>query len=104
MIFIETKYYTKVVADYLTDEEQAKLAGYLIEQPDAGAVIQHTGGIRKVRWTAKGRGKSGGVRVIYYWRVSLHKIYLLTIYGKNESSDLTHAEKTALKKLVEEWD
>jgi hypothetical protein len=94
MVFIETSFYSRIIADYLSDEEQSKLAAHLIDYP---------GGIRKIRWGAKGKGKRGGVRVIYYWRRSQHHIYLLNIYGKNEASDLTEKEKDYLKKLVEAW-
>jgi mRNA-degrading endonuclease RelE of RelBE toxin-antitoxin system len=68
MLFIETSYYTRIIAGYLSDEEQGKLQAHLIEYPDDGDVIKGTGGIRKIRWGAKGKGKSGGVRIIYYWR------------------------------------
>ena len=103
MVFIETAYYTRIIADYLSDEEQGKLQAHLIEHPDDGDVIKGAGGIRKVRWGAKGKGKSGGVRVIYYWRTARGHIYLLNIYAKNEASDLTEKEKEYLKKLVEVW-
>ena len=103
MEFIETTYYTRVVADYLSDEEHGELQAYLIEHPGDGDVIKGTGGVRKIRWAAKGKGKRGGVRVIYYWRVEKGHIYLLTIYGKNEASDLTEKERNYLKKLVEGW-
>ncbi|HKC42771.1 MAG TPA: hypothetical protein VKC64_03020 [Burkholderiales bacterium] len=56
--------------------------------PDAGAIIRGSGGIRKVRWGVRGRGKSGGVRVIYYWATAAAQIYLLTIYRKSERSDI----------------
>lgn len=103
MVFMETAFYTKIIADYLSDEEQGKLQVHLMECPGDGDIIKGTGGIRKIRWGAKGKGKSGGVRVIYYWRTARHHIYLLNIYGKNEASDLTEKEKEYLKKLVEVW-
>ena len=103
MVFIETSHYTRIVADYLSDEEQSKLEAHLIVHPDDGDIIQGTGGVRKIRWGAKGKGKRSGVRVIYYWRTSRHHIYLLSIYGKNEASDLTEKEKEYLKKLVGAW-
>ena len=103
MIFIETAYYTKVIADYLAEEDQRKLQEHLIEHPDDGDIIKGTGGIRKIRWAAKGKGKSGGVRIIYFWRTAQNHIYLLTIYGKNEASTLTASEKAYLKKMVEAW-
>ncbi|MBC7962364.1 MAG: type II toxin-antitoxin system RelE/ParE family toxin [Steroidobacteraceae bacterium] len=103
MVFVETAYFTRVIADYLSDEEQGKLQSHLVDHPDDGDVIKGTGGIRKIRWGAKGKGKSGGVRVIYYWRTAKGHIYLLSIYGKNEASDLTEKEKEQLKKMVEVW-
>jgi mRNA-degrading endonuclease RelE of RelBE toxin-antitoxin system len=103
MVFIETTFYTRSIADYLSDEEQGELQAYLIEHPDDGDIIKGTGGIRKIRWGSKGKGKRGGVRVVYYWRTAKDHIYLLSIYGKNEVSDLTPKEKEQLKKLVEVW-
>ena len=103
MIFMETSYYTSIIFEYLSDDEHAKLQAHLIECPDDGDIIKGTGGIRKIRWSAKGKGKSGGVRIIYYWRTARDHIYLLTIYGKNEASTLTAREKGLLKKLVEAW-
>jgi len=67
--FIETKLFTKIVGNYLSDAEYAVLQEALSETPDVGAVIRGTGGVRKVRWRQHGRGKRGGVRVIYYARV-----------------------------------
>lgn len=103
MVFIETFYYTKNIAAYLSDDEQRELQNHLIEYPDDGDVIKGTGGIRKIRWGAKGKGKSGGIRVIYYWKTARGHIYLLSVYGKNEASDLTEKEKEQLKKMVEVW-
>ena len=103
MEFIETAYYTRIIADYLSDEEQGELQAHLIAFPVDGDIIKGTGGVRKIRWGAKGKGKSGGVRVIYYWRTAKGHIYLLNIYAKNEAIDLTEKEKEYLKKLVEVW-
>lgn len=66
MVFVETTIFSKLLPGYLDDDEYRGLQNHLIERPDAGAVIQRSGGIRKVRWAARGKGKSGGVRVIYY--------------------------------------
>jgi len=103
MEFIETAYYTRIIADYLSDEEQGELQAHLTAYPDDGDIIKGTGGVRKLRWGAKGKGKRGGVRIIYYWRTVRGHIYLLTIYGKNEASNLTANEKEYLKKMVEAW-
>ena len=103
MVFIETTGFARHITDYLSDEEQAALQGHLIEHPDEGDIIPGTGGIRKIRWGAKGKGKRGGVRIIYYWRTARGQIYLLSVFGKNEASDLTQKEKEYLKNLVEAW-
>ena len=103
MVFIETSIFTKLIGEYLTDEQYSDLQQLLVSTPDAGAVIQGTGGIRKVRVARGGRGKRGGLRVIYYWHTPEHQILLLTVYAKNEVTDLTPPEKKVLKQLVEEW-
>lgn len=102
MIFIETRLFTKHLNQYLPDEDYAELQGFLIEKPDAGSVIQGTKGLRKLRWASKNKGKRGGIRVIYYRLVKEEKIYLLTLYAKNEMSDLSATEKKVLDQLVEE--
>jgi len=103
MEFIETAFFTRYIPDYLSDEEQRALQNHLIDHPDDGDIIAGTGGIRKIRWAAKGKGKRGGVRIIYYWRTARNQIYLMGVYGKNEASDLTSKEKEFLRKLVEVW-
>jgi len=102
--FRETAIFTRDVISLLTDEEYAELQGVLIVQPDAGDVIPGTGGLRKLRWSQKrrGKGKRGGVRVIYYWYVSGSLIYMLLAYSKDEQDDLTTAEKRLLARLVAE--
>lgn len=102
MVFIETSLFSKLLAGYLSDDEYRGLQSYLIERPDAGAVIQRSGGVRKVRWAAGGKGKSGGVRVIYYWFKADDQIVLLTLYGKGEKEDLSAAELKRIVKLIEE--
>jgi hypothetical protein len=79
---------------------QLKQIQTLLPCPDDGDVIKGSGGIRKIRWAAKRKGKRGGVRVIYYWRTAKDHIYLLNNYRKNEASDLTEKENEYLKKLV----
>lgn len=84
MIFIETTLFTKLIPQYLSDDEYAGLQNYLLQYPDAGRIVRGSGGVRKVRWAAFGRGKSGGIRVIYYWKARNDEIWMLTVYGKNE--------------------
>lgn len=84
MVFVETTTFTKHVGNYLTDDEYLGLQLFLVERPDFGQIIRGTGGVRKLRWAAAGKGKSGGVRIIYYWHVTKDKIWMLTIYSKSE--------------------
>ena len=71
---------------------------FLMEQPDAGDIIPGSGGCRKLRWAAKGHGKRGGARVIYYWITDGHRILLLDLYAKNESKNLSAAQLKELKR------
>jgi hypothetical protein len=71
-------------------------------QPDLGALIPGGGGIRKLRWAAKQRGKSGGIRIIYFWVVSHELIFMLAAYPKNEQVDLSASQLQFLRRLVEE--
>ena len=81
----------------------ARRRAALVGHPQAGDVIQGTGGLRRFRWKRPGTGKSGGVRVIYYWLCADWQIRLLTLYPKSRKDDLSAAEKAALKKVVEKW-
>lgn len=99
MIFIETTAFTKRVIDYLTDDEYLGLQLFLLERPDAGQIVRGAGGVRKLRWAMAGRGKSGGLRVIYYWRVSKDEIWLLTIYSKSERESI---QAHVLRQIAEE--
>lgn len=99
MVFIETSAFTKRVMGYLTADEYLGLQMFLLERPDVGQVVQGTGGVRKLRWAMTGRGKSGGLRVIYYWRVSKDEIWLLTMYSKNERENIS---SHILKQIAEE--
>ena len=89
MVFVETPNFTRRVQKYMDDEEYAEMQAFLSHRPDAGKVIQGTGGMRKMRWAGSGRGKRGGLRVIYYWWVAKDRIALLLVYPKNERDDLT---------------
>lgn len=102
MVFIETPVFTKQVVDALSDEQYGLLQGSLVARPDAGNLIRGSGGIRKLRWALPGRGKRGGVRVVYFWRVSESQILMLTMYSKNERTDLTAAQVKQLSRIVEE--
>jgi len=99
MVFIETSNFTKHIGSYLSDDEYLGLQKFLLIHPDAGPIIRGTGGVRKLRWAIQGGGKSGGVRIIYYWQVAENEIWLLTIYGKSERDTIP---AHILKKIAEE--
>lgn len=88
MLFIETSTFTKLLPNYLTDEEYRGLQVYLLQKPDAGDLIKGSEGVRKVRWSSVGSGKSGGVRAIYYRKKSDHEIWMLTLYSKTERTSI----------------
>jgi hypothetical protein len=102
MIFVETSIFTRQVQKLLADDEYRELQQALVDRPDAGAVMVGSGGIRKIRWAKEGRGKSGGVRVIYYWVVTSEQILMLFMYPKGEQDDLTSAQIKMLRQIVEE--
>ena len=103
MIFIETQIFTEDVVELLSDDEYADFQKYLADNPLAGDVIQQTGGLRKVRWSAQGKGKRGGVRVIYYHLTADYQIRLILIYKKGIQDDLTADQKKMLRQLNERW-
>jgi mRNA-degrading endonuclease RelE of RelBE toxin-antitoxin system len=88
MEFIEATAFTKHVYDYLSDEEYLGLQSFLLQYPESGKVVPGSGGVRKVRWAMSGKGKSGGVRIIYYFKRQDDEIWLLTIYSKNEVENI----------------
>ena len=102
MLFIETSEFTRRVSFHLDDDSYAGLQAFLSVHPDAGSIIRGSGGLRKIRWRSRSRGKRGGSRVVYYWLVAEDRIYLLTVYGKGAKDDLTPAEVTAWRRVVEE--
>ena len=86
----------------LRDAERERLIQYLAANPKAGVLLQGTGGIRKLRWKREGSGKSGGVRVIYYFHDERYPLFLLTLFGKSEKANISRAERNILAKLAEE--
>ena len=101
MTFVETKLFTKSVQEYLSDDEYSALQQSLIANPEAGHIIPGSGGVRKLRWSVAGRGKRGGIRVIYYLRSGQGQIWMLTLYAKNVSENIP---AHVLKKIKEEID
>lgn len=86
--FVETKLFTRLVQEYLSDDEYVRLQQALVEDPEAGAVIPGSGGIRKMRWGVAGRGKRGGLRIIYFLRTRHGQIWMLTLYPKNVAESI----------------
>ena len=97
----ETPEYIRRVTKLLSESERIDVIDYVAASPKAGDLIQGTGGVRKLRWARSGRGKSGGVRVIYYFHSEALPLYLLTVFGKGEKADLSQAERNELAKLVQ---
>jgi hypothetical protein len=102
MVIIETSIFTRQVRDLLSDDEYRELQVALVHRPHVGSIIKASGGLRKVRWAVKGRGKRGGVRVIYYWAVPSDQLLMLLLYSKSEHDDLTPVQLKTLKKIVEQ--
>jgi len=99
---VETRHFVARAGKLLSENERDELIDFLATHPLRGDVLAGTGGIRKVRFARTGRGKSGGVRVIYYYYSAERPIYLLEIFGRNEKANLTMAERNALAKVVAE--
>ena len=100
MRFVETPVFTAEIRAHLADEEYRALQVALLLRPEQGAVIPGSGGLRKVRWGAAGRGKRGGLRVIYYWHPDEETFYLLLAYAKNTQDTLTPTQLKVLRGLV----
>lgn len=103
MIFIESPAFTEDVNKLLTDTSYADLQLHLARYPFTGDLIKGTDGLRKVRWASGGKGKSGGVRVIYFYALADAQIRMILIYKKGIKDDLTPKEKKGLRKLNEDW-
>jgi len=101
--FIETQLFSRLVQEYLTDEDYRRLQDELIQNPEAGSVIRGSGGVRKIRCASEGRGKRGGYRVIYFVRHPKGIIWMLTIYPKSETDSIPgHILKKIRKELENE--
>ncbi|MEY4910343.1 MAG: hypothetical protein RL761_6 [Pseudomonadota bacterium] len=102
MEFIETPVFTRMDDDLLDEDGQRGLQNVLIADPLCGDLISGGGGIRKLRHAVSGRGKSGGVRVIYYVKLANDQIHMLVIYPKSKKDNLTDAETALLRDFVKE--
>ena len=101
-LFVELPPFARFRADYLDDEGFRSLQTLLMRNPEAGDVIEGTGGLRKLRFgdARPGKGKRGGLRVIYYWWSAGRQFWLFTLYDKDEADDLSTKEKRLLKDLL----
>ena len=100
-MFIETSEFRRRWArSGLVGEDLRELQGYLLEHPSAGDMVQGTGGVRKLRWARPGHGKSGGVRTIYIDFADREIVWLITVFSKNERTDLSAEERNEIKRFV----
>ena len=101
--FFEAPAFTRHLGAYLDDAGLLALQLFLIDHPEAGKVMPGTGGFRKLRWgdETRGKGKRGGLRIIYFFLPEAHQVWLFTLYGKNEAYDLTPVQKAHLRAAIE---
>jgi hypothetical protein len=102
--FRETHLFTRQITSLLGDDEYARLQGVLVVTPEAGDLIPGTAGLRKLRWSERrrGKGKRGGIRVVYYFVAGDALVYMLLAYSKGERDDLTAVQKRAMMRLISE--
>ncbi|PYF81063.1 MULTISPECIES: type II toxin-antitoxin system RelE/ParE family toxin [Marinomonas] len=103
MVIVETPIFTKLINEIMSDDEYKELQEALVIKPDLGVLIKNSGGLRKIRWSVDGRGKRGGIRIIYYWMTENEQLYMMYIFPKNTQENLTDAQTKALRQIVERW-
>lgn len=101
-VFVESPLFSKLVYDYLTEDEYAGFQTFLAAHPETGDLVKGSGGVRKVRWGRAGTGKRGGVRVLYYVRTKQEEIWLLVIYAKSARDNIPGHVLKALKEEMED--
>ncbi len=99
--FIEAPGFTRILEQYLDDDEYAKLQSYLNQHPESGVIVPGSGGVRKLRWSTEGRGKRGGLRVVYYLLLRQGHIWMLTMYGKNVRENIPAHLLKQMKEAIE---
>lgn len=104
MEFVEAPFFTQLLPDYLSDDDYRALQHSLARDPEAGDIIPGTGGFRKLRWAdrRRGKGKRGGLRVIYYYFIADNQTWLMTLHDKDEVADLSPNERRLLKAAIEQ--
>ena len=102
MLTVETLLFQRQWPHYWEEDERAEFAVFIAKDPMAGVVVSGSGGIRKVRWSREGTGKSGGVRVIYFTRLEAGEIVLLTLYAKSKIDNLTGAKLKEIRRALED--
>jgi hypothetical protein len=98
---VESPIFQKLWPRYWDEDERAEFASFIAQNPEAGAVIRGSGGVRKVRWLREGAGKSGGVRIVYLARNEAGEIYLLTLYAKSESENISLTTLKEIRRVLE---
>jgi hypothetical protein len=101
VVIVEMRGFTARICDLVSDDDYRRFQLQLVQNPEAGRLIPGTGGLRKLRCAAAGRGKRGGARVIYFWHAKSQHLLMLFVYPKNEQADLTPIQRRALRKIVE---
>ena len=102
MVFVELMPFVAFRDGHWTDDDLRALQSFLLVSPDAGDLIRGGAGLRKLRWSVQGRGKRGGARVIYYWHVPKHYIYLIYAYAKSQREDLNRQQIKMLGELMKD--
>jgi len=100
VVFVETPIFTRRIGACMDDDEYGRLQSFLADHPQTGKIIPGSGGIRKLRWAGSGRGKRGGLRIIYFWWVAKDRISMLMVYPKSEQDDLTTDQLKLLKRQL----
>ena len=98
---VESPIFQRLWPRYWDEDERAEFASFIASDPEAGSVIRGSGGVRKVRWAREGTGKSGGVRVVYLTRNETGEVYLLTMYAKSESENISLSTLKEIRRALE---